>query len=68
VTGETFSSDFEQFVEYGQYEDRIASNFYNETIYLADNADVAAAVMSHQYPDGFQQWLEYGQYEGRTAV
>jgi hypothetical protein len=55
-------------VEYGQYEDRIASNYYSEGIYLSLNPDVAAAVMAGDYPDGFQQWLEYGQYEGRTAV
>jgi hypothetical protein len=68
VTGETFSSDFEQFIEYGQYEDRIASNYYNEQIYLADNPDVAAAVRAGLFPNGFQHWLEYGQYEGRKAV
>ena len=36
--------------------------------YLADNPDVAAAVLAGGIPDGFQHWLEYGQYEGRTAV
>jgi len=55
-------------VEFGQFEDRIASNFYNEQIYLSLNPDVAAAVRAGQYPDGFQQWLEYGQFEGRTAT
>lgn len=68
VTGEPCSSDFEQFIEYGQYEGRIASDFYNEQTYLADNSDVAAAVLAGEFPDGFQHWLEYGQYEGRTAV
>jgi hypothetical protein len=68
VTGEPFTSDFEQFIEYGQYEGRTASDYYNEQVYLADNADVAAAVRAGKFPDGFQHWLEYGQYEGRKAV
>jgi len=68
VTGEIYSSDFEQFIEYGQYEGRIASNYYDEATYLADNPDVAAAVRAGVFPDGFQHWLEYGQYEGRKAV
>jgi len=55
-------------VEYGQYEGRIASGYYNEQIYLADNPDVAAAVAAGKFSDGFQQWLMYGQFEGRTAV
>ena len=50
VTGEPCSSDFEQFIEYGQYEGRLASNFYNEQIYLADNPDVAAAVNGASSP------------------
>jgi hypothetical protein len=68
VTGQTCSSDFEQFVLYGQYEDRVASLYYNEHTYLADNPDVAAAVRAGEFPDGFQHWLEYGQFEGRRAV
>ena len=62
------STDFEQFVLYGQYEGRMASAFYNEQTYLADNPDVAAAVRAGEFPDGFRHWLEYGQSEGRTAV
>ena len=69
MTGETFSSNFEQFIIYGQYEDRIGlALFTTMTIYLADNPDVANALRAGDYPDAFQQWLEYGQYEGRTAV
>jgi hypothetical protein len=69
VTGEPMTSDFEQFVLYGQFEDSgPASNFYNEQTYLSDNPDVAAAVSAGKFPDGFIHWLEYGQYEGRTAV
>jgi hypothetical protein len=68
VTGDGFSSDYEQFLEYGQFEGRVASLYYNEADYLALNPDVAAAVRAGEFPDGFIHWLEYGQYEGRTAT
>jgi hypothetical protein len=69
VTGEPLTSDYDWFIEFGQTEQHvIVSNYYNETIYLADNPDVATAVYAGEFPDGFVHWLEYGQYEGRTAV
>jgi alkaline phosphatase D len=68
VTGEGYISDFDHFIEYGQYKGLLASDLFAEQTYLTDNPDVAAAVYAGKFADGFQHWLMYGQYEGRRAV
>jgi hypothetical protein len=41
--------------------------FFNETIYLENNSDVAAAIAADEYASGYQHFMRVGLLEGRDA-
>jgi hypothetical protein len=67
ISGEPYSSAFEQFVEAGilPSEDRTWSMNFNEQTYFNDNMWLAPFIGPgpNQFISGFVHWLEYGQYE-----
>ncbi len=63
--GATFTSAYQHFVEYGQYEGRAPDAYFNESFYLTHNPDVAAAVKAGAFTSGFEHFVKYGQQEGR---
>lgn len=70
ATGLKFSA-YDHFVLFGVAEDRnsgVFSGSFNETAYLAANADVAAAVRAGTFVDGYEHYLLFGQFEGRVAL
>ncbi|MBD1863356.1 MULTISPECIES: tandem-95 repeat protein [Trichocoleus] len=73
VQGGQFSSGYEHFVRFGQFETdtvgtRDPSLLYNEQFYLAHNTDVANAVTSGFFESGFRHYILFGRREGRAAI
>ncbi|MEP0870270.1 tandem-95 repeat protein, partial [Trichocoleus desertorum AS-A10] len=73
VQGGQFSSGYEHFVRFGQFETdtvgtRDPSLLYNEQFYLAHNPDVANAVTSGFFESGFRHYILFGRREGRAAI
>ncbi len=66
VRSGAFTSGYQHYVEYGQYEGRNPSPYFNEAYYLATNPDVAAAVKAGVFTSGFFHYVEHGQFEGRN--
>ncbi len=65
VKAGAFTSAYQHFVEYGQYEGRAPDAYFNESFYLTHNPDVAAAVKAGAFTSGFEHFVKYGQQEGR---
>lgn len=65
VAGGTFSSGFEHFVLYGQYEGRRSS--FDENQYRTLYPDVAAAVTAGYFSSGLDHYIRYGRAEGRQS-
>ena len=61
-----FTSGWQHFLLFGQYEGRSPLPFFNDSYYLAQNPDVAAAVKAGYFTSGYQHFLRFGQYEGRS--
>lgn len=67
VAGGAFTSGYEHFVNFGQFEGRSPSALYDEQFYLAQNADVAAAVTNNVFRSGFEHYISFGHIENRLA-
>lgn len=63
-----FATGYDHYIQYGQYEGRSPSPYWNEAWYLQENPDVAAAVQNHTVSSGFMQYYLYGQYENRGGL
>src|SRR6476469_1881285 len=62
-----FSSGFQHFVQFGQYEldipSRAPSPFFDELFYLSNNPDVGEAVRNGAFSSGFDHFVKFGQFE-----
>jgi hypothetical protein len=77
ITGEPYSSAYEQFVEFGQYETGLVPNMYDTgrfwtdnfaaVLYLAYNQGALSSISTATAAPLFQNFLEWGQYEGYYA-
>ncbi|WP_160299544.1 cadherin-like domain-containing protein [Leptolyngbya iicbica] len=63
--GLPFSSGFQHFVQFGLSEGRNPSVLYNESFYLANNAQVRQAVNNGIFRSGLEHFLQFGHREGR---
>jgi hypothetical protein len=63
-----FTSGYQHYLEYGQYEGYNPNPYWDESWYLEENPDVAAAVKAGTVSSGFMQYYLYGQYEGRGGL
>ncbi|HEY9751753.1 MAG TPA: DUF4347 domain-containing protein, partial [Coleofasciculaceae cyanobacterium] len=62
-----FTSGYEHFVKFGQFESgRNPSRLYNEGYYLSTYSDVAQAVQRGDFKSGLQHFLNFGNKEGRN--
>ncbi|MGF1458155.1 MAG: cadherin-like domain-containing protein [Leptolyngbyaceae cyanobacterium] len=64
LVGSTFSSGYDHFVQFGQFEGRSPSVLYNEAFYLQD-PDFRAAVLGGGFSSGLQHYLTFGHRENR---
>ena len=63
-----FSSGYEHYVKYGQYENRPgAFKIFNEQEYLRQNPDVVDGIRGGEFKSGYEHYLKYGQYENRSG-
>jgi hypothetical protein len=53
---------------YGQYEGRGGLLYYDNTYYLDNNPDVAAAISAGSLTSGFEHFVLFGQYDGRSPI
>lgn len=67
VTAGIFSSGFQHFSQFGEFERRNPSVFFDSSYYLNTNPDVATAVANNQLT-AFDHFILYGQYEGRSPI
>jgi hypothetical protein len=68
VTAGKLTSGYQHYIQFGQYEGRSPSPYWNEAWYLKQNPDVAAAVKSGKVTSGFMHYYLYGQYENRGGL
>ena len=68
VADGAFATGYDHYLEYGQYEGRSPSPYWNEAWYLQENPDVAAAVRTGEVSSGFMHYYLYGQYENRPGL
>ncbi len=68
-------SGYDHYIQYGQYENRIidgrceaydAPGWFNDSCYLRNNPDVAAAVRKGDLRSGWHHYVLYGRTEGRN--
>lgn len=62
-----FSSGFDHFQKFGQFERRNPSGLFTEDYYLANNPDVAQAVAKGWFRAGLDHFMQYGQSEVRAG-
>jgi hypothetical protein len=67
VANGQFSSGFQHFQQFGQFEGRDPSVIFSNSLYLSQNSDVAAFVASGRLRSGFEHFVNYGfkSYEHR---
>lgn len=66
VSNGQYSSGYEHYINFGQFEGRNPSTLYNENYYLTSNSDVANAVATGGFQNGFQHYITFGQLERRN--
>ncbi|MGF1461514.1 MAG: cadherin-like domain-containing protein [Leptolyngbyaceae cyanobacterium] len=64
LVGSVFSSGYDHFVQFGQFEGRNPSVLYNEAFYLQD-PEFRAAVLGGGFSSGLQHYLNFGHRENR---
>lgn len=62
-----FTSLYQHFQLYGQFENRAPNPSFNAAQYLINNPDVAAAVVSKQFPSAWDHFVRYGENEDRST-
>jgi phospholipase/lecithinase/hemolysin len=65
ISGGFFSNGFEHFLQFGQFEGRNPSAFFDSAYYLLQNIDVANVVNAN-ITTAFAHFVNAGQNEGRT--
>jgi uncharacterized repeat protein (TIGR03803 family) len=68
VAAGVIATGYDHYIQYGQFEGRSPSPYWNEAYYLSQNADVATAVKNKVVTSGFMQYYLYGQYENRGGL
>ena len=68
VAAQQFSSGFDHFMAFGQYEDRNMNALYDADYYRRANDDVAAAVDQGGFQSVTQHYMLYGANEGRATA
>jgi FKBP-type peptidyl-prolyl cis-trans isomerase len=68
VAAGKFASGYDHYIQFGQFEGRSPSPYWNEKYYLAMNPDVADAVAAGKISSGFMHYYLYGQYENRPGL
>ncbi|MFB2837967.1 bifunctional metallophosphatase/5'-nucleotidase [Floridanema evergladense] len=58
-------SPLQHFLNFGQFESRDPSTFFNTNFYLQRNSDVQRAVNAGVFRSAFQHFVNAGQFEGR---
>ena len=61
-----FTSPWQHFLQYGQYENRAPDSFFNPTQYLINNPDVLAAVANGTVQSAYLHFIQYGIAEDRN--
>jgi hypothetical protein len=68
VRAGAIGSGYDHYIQYGQYEGRSPSPYWNETFYLQENPDVAAQVRARTETSGFMQFYLIGQRQNRPGL